>query len=376
MKLLKQLSVGWLIILLMLPFIGCSCSGARPDDSPFLFNSSASYCLWDTDGYILINADKPYFFNKHTSVIKPLLLDPLRGYYAEEYDGIVGDINYKILFATRNGAYVLENDYSMLSSGTPSFILLYVGFDGFNVETVLEVHKKRKHNDFLAFEELFSLRGTSAQFYFDDELTSLWDFAAVHEFFVLKGNIYTIESNRVCRYNLSTGQSLVLIENLGPRLEVSCDGEYIYYVSDNFSLCRLSLKTGTTSVIVVEPVEGIYVNSDSVYYKNIADDFNLYRYSKDTGFSALITNFLVNEMQTVGKYLYYVDSDYRLLRMPSDGGDSEVLVDTEVLTFCVDSRNHFIYYQTAERAGEEYINVFYRIDDLGNRKLIDFAQAC
>ena len=370
MRPLRRAAVLWLAALLTLPLSGCSPSGAVDSGSPFLFNSSTPYIVWGADGYIVINADQPYFVDKGTGVVRPLILDPLERYYVREYDGAVGDTGLKSLFVVDGGAYILENDFSMPHSGAAAFSVAYVDLESFDKSTVIEVGGKRRHNDFLALEELFSLQGTSAQGYFDDALAGLSGFTLVYKYFVLGNSLYAIEGNKLCRYGLSTGASSVLLEGIGSRLEVSCDGEYIYYVNDSYALWRLSLKSGAANLLVDTPVEGLYVSADSVYYKDLTDNRKLYRYDKNTGSTAMVGDFPVNGMQIAGHYLYYLDADWRLLCMPPEGGEGEMVIDEEVTAFYVDDSSNTVYYQTTELVNDEPTKVFYQMDTSGSKQVL------
>jgi len=353
-----------------------SCADTKQVDRVpgFLYNSTASPLFSGSDNYVFLNTDQPYFIDKASGTVRPLILDPLDRLVAKDYgDAIVGN-DRKFLCTVGNKAYILENDYSALGIGSASFELSCVDLKSFDKTTVIQVGTGGQDSSFLGLKGLFSNSNPSSHGYFDDSDTGgSARSVLVSHYFVLGNNLYTVENNSLCRRNLATGACSVLTDDLNLRLALSCDGEYIYYLSSSYTLKKLSLQDGSVDTLIDTSLEGLYVSTDFVYYEDIVDGHSLYRYDKVNGRTKKILDSPANGIQEVGAYLYYLDSDWKLKRLPLEGGESEPVSDQEMSDFYIDAETSTIYYETIATVDGETANVYYRMDSSGQAQILDVS---
>jgi hypothetical protein len=334
-------------------------------DTPFLFNSLASHRFLGAKNYVVLNAEQLYFIEKKTGIVRPLILNPLERLLEEEREGLVTFNNSKIAHVSGNRAYILENDYLSMRPDVAAFDLFYVNLENFDQISLLSVGKRVHEYRFLPLPSLMPdqdrLRG-----YFDDasENSTGENAALVARYFVLSGALYTIENNTLCRRGLSGGPVSVLADDLYPRTQVSCDGERIYYVNNRMELMEYRLKNDHSRKVTDAKVNGLYVSHDAIYYKDLANGQALYRYDKQAGTVKKISDSDLPAMQAVASWIYYLDADGKLCRMPSKGGESEMVIDDEIGDYYVDEFDQSIYYETYEQIDGEFERVYYRVDGI------------
>lgn len=348
---------------------GCAGTGGTNSDidggeEPFLFNSSAPHRFLNAEDYILLNADQPYFIDKKTGIIRPLILNPLERLLEKEQGGITTSGNSKVVHVSGNRAYILQNDYASMRLDAAAFDLSCVDLHTFDQSDLLSVGERVHERRFLPSPDLKETQDETG--YFNDALQNGIGESPVMvaRYFVLKNNLYTIENSKLCRRDLTGGLVSVLADDLYLRTQVSCDGVRIYYVNNKMELMEYTLKSSSLRKVTDDKVGGLYVSDDAVYYKNLANGQAVYRYDKQTGKVKKISDSDIPDMQAVASWLYYLDAEGRLCRMPSTGGESEVVINDAVGDYCVDAPGQSIYYETYKQIDGATSSVYYRVDGI------------
>ncbi|MCL1879292.1 MAG: DUF5050 domain-containing protein [Actinomycetia bacterium] len=372
----KLLLLSAVLLLSLLP--GCKAPEAAVLETRFLYNSATSAYFWEAGDYVLINPDQPYFVDKSSGIVRPLVLDPLERMYVREYQGVGTNGNSKLLAVAANKAYILEADYSRIwQIDGASFTLDCVDLTNFSKVTVAKAGSATEGSGAATLRQyLFPGNGESstapgtagAGGYFDNDTAGSMLPSVVISFFVCGNNLYTLERNQICRRPLGNNTTpVVLADDLGNSSYYSCDGEYLYYIDRHGIIRRLPLAGGEASTLLDARAKYLYVSTDAVYYTDISDN-GLYRFDKASGHSQRLADSPDFGIQVSGQDLYYLGTDDKLRRISTTGGQSQQVSSEKMAEFYVDAVSNSIYYLSLEQDPETGLEIYYRIDTGGQKQ--------
>ncbi len=238
-------------------FLLSGCSSEKP---PVYYNSSDSL-RYETERY-LIESDhiQTTITDKITGAVFPFPLDALEGNTVDcdaSFFGVGDTVYYKKnirIFKTPSG----ESEYG-------------------------EVHDVYVKLDLNTMEETVLYQWNPSSYWFFGQLVrQSWEPDLISPLFVHEDRLYFTQNSTLGYMDMTTGAYTILYEAM-PSLDISYDGECIYYLDDYSRLTIENLSTGDIQAVDEVVAYRFLLTPEGMFFLNRRDNNTLYRWDDQTG---------------------------------------------------------------------------------------------
>jgi len=338
-------SIGIIISVYVLKFNNFKLYGTMDQ----VYNGSLESYFMDSPDYIISLENIPYIIDKQSNKVNRLMKDPFLN-IDTKYNTHINKYPYACY--NNEVMYILEKNtlgFNVKTVNLRSFAEKEIYKEGFpdKISSFLDINNEEKKSSDIEYNMLNGIKG----------------------FFLIDKNIFFIKENKIVVYNFKNKRSKEILkdENIIGN-NISCDGEYIYYINDEYYIMKYSLRNNTKEMLSQERAKKILLTSNGLLYTSLSNN-HLYHIDSQGDTKREVIDKSVFAFNYDDEYIYYSNNEDNkaLYKIKFNGSENKKLTNNPAYFIYIFSDYNKIYFMSDEddKSSGEYV-AFYSIDKDGN----------
>lgn len=338
-------SIGIIISLYVLKFSNFKLYGTMNQ----IYNGSLGFHYMNSPNYIISSENIPYIIDKQSNKVSRLMKDPFLN-IDTKYNTHINKYPYACY--NNEVMYILEENnlgFNVKAVDLKLFAEKNIYKEGFpdKISSFLDINNGEKKSSDIEYNMLNGIKG----------------------FFLIDKNIFFIKEDKIVVYNSKNKRSKEILNNenvIGNN--ISCDGEYIYYINDEYYIMKYSLRNNTKERVLQERTKKILLTPNGLLYTSLSNN-HLYHMDFQGGTKREVINTSVFAFNYDNEYIYYSNNEDNkaLYKIKFNGSENKKLTNNPAYFIYIFSDYNKIYFMSDEddKSSGEYV-AFYSIDKDGS----------